>query len=119
VLNAVSVVSPQYAYTAGSAGTVLKYSAPFVGTESRVANAESILMYPNPVKDMCTIKLEGIAPEGISVHIFNLLGQDALKVENIIDNTVNLDLTGLEGGLYFYSIEKKNNVILTSKFVKE
>jgi len=119
VLNAVSVVSPQRAYTAGSAGTVLKYTAPFVGIESRVANSESILMYPNPVKDLCTIKLEGIAPEGISVHIYNLLGQDVLKVANISDNSVSLDLTDLEGGLYFYSIENKNDVIMTSKFVKE
>lgn len=71
------------------------------------------------VKDLCTIKLEGIALEGISVHIYNLLGQDALKVENIIDNTINLDLTGLESGLYFYTIENKNDVIMTSKFVKE
>jgi hypothetical protein len=68
---------------------------------------------------LCTIKLEGIALEGISVHIYNLLGQDALKVENIIDNTINLDLTGLESGLYFYTIENKNDVIMTSKFVKE
>jgi photosystem II stability/assembly factor-like uncharacterized protein len=119
VLNAVSVVSPQCAYTAGSTGTILKFSAPFVGIESQVANSESILMYPNPVKDLCTIKLEGIALEGISVHLYNLLGQAVLKVENIIDNTVNLDLSSLEGGFYFYSIENKNNVIMTSKFVKE
>ena len=76
-------------------------------------------MYPNPVKDLCTIKLEGISAEGISVHIYNLLGQDIMKVENISDKTVNLDFTGLEDGLYFYSIENRNHVLMTSKFVKE
>jgi len=119
VLNAVSVVSPQCAYTAGSAGMVLKYAAPFVGIESQVAGSGFAKMYPNPVKDLSTINLEGIAPEGISVHIYNLLGQDVRRVEHISTNTVNLDLSDLDVGLYFYSIKNKNSVILTSKFVKE
>lgn len=119
ILNAVSVVSPQSAYTAGSIGTLLKFTAPFVGIEPPVAGSGSVAMYPNPVKDYGTIKLEGIATDGINIHIYNLLGQEVMQVENIRDQTVRLDLSALESGLYFYSILRRNQVLTTSKFMKD
>jgi hypothetical protein len=75
-----------------------------------------------PVFDGMLAKPQRALPpikEGTSFNIYNLLGQGAKNVENIKNNTIDLDLTGLESGLYFYTIGQNEKVLLTSKFIKD
>lgn len=67
-------------------------------------------IFPNPVKDILTVKGENMA----QVTIFNSLGQIVRKIE-CNDNIVNINLDSMQPGMYFVNILDVNGKSATSK----
>lgn len=75
--------------------------------------ASNVSMYPNPTNNIVTIN----AIENInSVSVINVLGQTVLT-KDINSNNVSLDVSGLNSGQYFLSIDS-NGTKVVKKLIK-
>ena len=54
-----------------------------------------MMVFPNPANEVVTVTITGLK----SVSLYNMLGQEVLKAV-ATENACNLDLTGLQSGLY-------------------
>lgn len=74
----------------------------------------SFSLYPNPAHDQINVNFN--AKDKFTVEIFNVLG---CKVRSFTQdaNTLSIDISDLDKGLYFIRIREKNNV-LTRSFTK-
>lgn len=69
----------------------------------------SYSIYPNPIKDLLTIKFENDVPENIEV--INMLGKTICQTNNI--STINsLDLSSYNSGIYFIKLNYKGKSII-------
>ena len=62
-------------------------------------------LYPNPSNGLVTIELEGLQ----KVMVYNALGQVLISKE-ADGNSLQLDLSGFEGGLYWVKIISQNRI---------
>ncbi|MAP55518.1 T9SS type A sorting domain-containing protein [Altibacter sp.] len=100
----------QSAMPVGATFDLLIYD-PTLGTEDVVI--EGFDFYPNPVKDIVTIK----ANEAISmVTVFNVLGQQVLAMEGD-SNKMDIDFSAQASGTYFASVTV-GEAVKTVKLVK-
>jgi uncharacterized protein (TIGR02145 family) len=89
------------------------YSVRFVRDATSLSTTDfsnSIIMYPNPVKNMLTI--DGLVVK--DVVIYSVLGKAVLKMSN--QNTI--DVSSLSKGVYFIKVSDGINAS-TKKFIKE
>jgi hypothetical protein len=71
-------------------------------------NSESVFqIYPNPFNDVLNLYREGNSNEIIQVSIYNALGECCLK-ENFSGSSMNMDLSALQGNIFFISISGGN-----------
>lgn len=77
-------------------------------------NQTDLVIYPNPVKDLLNIKLNGEISM-TDYTIYNLLGQAIYKNN---DNTAEVDTENLSKGIYTIQINTSKGV-LNKKFIKE
>lgn len=75
---------------------------------------DGIRIYPNPVAERMTIRY----PEMESVVISNALGQTVKYMEFQHSSVENIELSGLQSGLYFITVEAAGKK-MSSKFIKE
>lgn len=75
---------------------------------------EGIRIYPNPVAERMTIRY----PEMESAVISNALGQTVKYLEFQLSSLENIELSGLQSGLYFITVEAAGKK-MSSKFIKE
>lgn len=75
-------------------------------------NNLQIKIFPNPASSLVNIRFEGEIAEPVTIRIINASG-NVVSVENRIpvNHAITLDITGLSSGLYFISIETKNQRI--------
>ena len=71
--------------------------------------AQTIALYPNPVRDRLTIKVESLE----AVEVYNLMGQQVM-----ISTSSVVDMSGLNQGIYFVCIKADGNTI-TKRVVKQ
>ncbi len=75
------------------------------------------MIFPNPVKDYVTVIFEGTLPSDISV--LDLTGKTVLQINSsAIYNSIHIDMSNLNLGLYFLVIKKEGN-FYKKKIVKE
>ena len=89
------------------------YSVRFVRYTTSLSTSDlssSIIMYPNPVKNMLTI--DGLVVK--DVVIYSVLGKAVLNISN--QNTI--DVSSLSKGVYFIKVSDGINAS-TNKFIKE
>jgi len=79
--------------------------------DSNLSDENSIHLFPNPVKDVLSIKSPSILKK---LEVFNVLGQKVMGREN----TNSLNVTKLKSGAYFLKIVNENSTISTKKFIK-
>lgn len=80
-----------------------------VGTELNI--------HPNPVRSMATITF---SPEVERVVILNLVGRELMAVPaEKGSNTLYIDLSHLEPGVYFISAQSQGRNLVTRRFLKE
>ena len=70
----------------------------------------SFVIYPNPVKDVLTVKGENMK----QVVISNALGQ-VVETINTNDNEVRVDVSAFNNGMYFINVIDNNGEMTTSK----
>lgn len=78
--------------------------------------------FPNPVKDITTLKLTLASPTDVSMNIYSLLGQNVYKnqagVLSAGIHELSVDATGLPKGVYFVSV-KVGDQVQTRKMIVE
>ena len=77
--------------------------------------------YPNPAHDMTTVSVNMKEAKDFNISLYNTVGQlirtiDAKGEKGL--NTVEMDLTGLNAGIYFYTV-KVGNSSVTNKLIIE
>ena len=65
-----------------------------------------------------TIKLNRQITESLEFTIYNSLGQ-SLRNFQLNSNDLQIDLSNLSSGLYYYSIKKKGEIIIKNKIIKK
>ncbi len=76
---------------------------------------ESILLYPNPVRDLLSVMIKNQSENTVEIELKDVLGNTLLKQEwNITSNkqTFNLNLSGLSRGFYFIKLNNGNTSII-------
>ncbi|MFK7979293.1 MAG: acetylxylan esterase [Saprospiraceae bacterium] len=82
----------------------------------------SILLYPNPARGTLFLNLERTSNpnELINISIYNLVGQKMIQKKlNTSDIKARFDISILNNGLYYLSIEENGKKTITKKFVVE
>ena len=75
-----------------------------------IETVESVNIFPNPVKDVLTVKGENMK----QVVIYNALGQ-AVETINTNDSEVRVDVSSFNNGMYFINVIDNNGEMITSK----
>lgn len=79
--------------------------------DSNLSDENSIHLFPNPVKDILSIKSPLILKK---LEVFNVLGQKVMGREN----TNSLNVTKLNSGAYILKTISENGTVSTKKFIK-
>jgi hypothetical protein len=76
--------------------------------------------FPNPVKDVLTVTFRNAPTTGFDLSLFNLYGQEVAnrQVSSSNDNSFQMDLSHLPGGIYFLRIQKDGTGI-SRKIIKQ
>jgi len=78
---------------------------------------EHILVYPNPTNGIITIALDPSETESLEFIIYNSLGQSVGYFE-LDSNNLEINLSYLSNGIYYYHIENKGVLISQNKIIK-
>ncbi len=94
---------------------IVEHSTVLEIEDSDISNKVS--MYPNPVIDFLTIKLDGIDLQ--SITILNSYGQE-LRIIPVESNLASktIDLSNLNNGIYFIKISSQNGKPTINKIIK-
>jgi hypothetical protein len=92
----------------------LETTKEFVLNNQEFSFVENLKIYNTLVSDNLTLVIQNSLQNRASIHIFNMLGQ---KVKTIItnNNTIQIDTSDLESGLYFLMSDE---LIGIQKFLK-
>jgi hypothetical protein len=86
-----------------------------VGIANNDIPTTEIRLSPNPASDQVTVAMHGAIPEA-QIIVYNVLGKKVLEQQ--ISNGSILSVTGLDEGIYFYSILKNNQILEQGKLQK-
>jgi hypothetical protein len=81
----------------------------FTGINDLPANSSEIDVYPNP--SMNVFNISGVTNKSI-INVYNLVGEKIMtKNYDPTSGTLQLDLSGFNGGIYLISIETGNKLV--------
>jgi hypothetical protein len=72
-----------------------------------------VKVYPNPVKDIYTLKINDLNSGILSFKLYNILG-DLVDTKSINSTEEKLNRNNLPSGTYFYTISSEENGIISS-----
>jgi hypothetical protein len=72
-------------------------------------------VYPNPANDILNIDIKNFNKENLSVNIVDVIGKEVLKS----DYKNQIDVSFLEKGIYFVSIQQDRKTLGVKKIIKE
>ena len=78
-------------------------------------NLYDLLAYPNPTDGQLTVALEGAS--GFGYHVYSLTGQCVMS-GTVVGKEIQLDMGGLNKGVYYVSIEWNDNRSIQKVIVK-
>ena len=91
-----------------------------LGVKETVNNKTRFNIYPNPFTSSSILHIEGdLNANKISLVIYDLIGKEVKRLENIKENNVIIDRINLIDGIYFYKLLENNKIIATGKLVAE
>lgn len=79
-------------------------------------NSESINVFPNPSSDFITIQYPNPENKIFTLLIYNAMGQEVRKIENISGSEVKIESANWQSGLYFFRMQDKNITVDHGKF---
>ena len=80
---------------------------------TRSLNADAISVYPNPASEILHISNTGIFE---TITIANIMGQ-TMDVIHVVSNSLVLDISGYDTGLYMISLESAEDGSVIKKFI--
>ncbi|GAB1855905.1 hypothetical protein MHTCC0001_07400 [Flavobacteriaceae bacterium MHTCC 0001] len=96
---------------------------PFTSANCSVLDVNDVLetttdfkIYPNPVQDNLTIENNNSLP--ITATIFNVLGKEILKINDINHSKIKINLSTLKAGVYLLQTTF-NNTTTTKRLIKQ
>ncbi|WP_300568729.1 T9SS type A sorting domain-containing protein [Flavobacterium sp.] len=101
--------------TNATTGGIFKYSGPALSVKD-FNNTSEFSAYPNPTNG--TIKLSSSVNNVSNVAVFDMLGKEVLTKNFSNLNEVEVDLSGLNNGVYFLKAATNNGGVQTMKIVK-
>jgi hypothetical protein len=78
----------------------------------------SLMLFPNPAKDMLNVRYALNGDAGGTISVYNLLGQKLMQYPTTNDLT-QIDISGLTSNMYLLSYSIYNQVVGTNKFIKQ
>lgn len=114
--------SVDYTFTAGSFSTTIRvnYIYSTDGINSSDLRVNSLTAYPNPATTNVTVAydLSGFRSGNTRLVITNLVGSKmAVSPISGTSGKVSVDLSTLDSGIYFYSIEADGKIVSTKKLI--
>ncbi|NQT76783.1 MAG: T9SS type A sorting domain-containing protein [Bacteroidetes bacterium] len=91
------------------------------GLNETIDNALPLSIYPNPVREILTIKIDQPKQAVFTIRIMNQLGQILMEQISTMDRSteVNMNTSELDEGIYFLQLIDENGLAYSGKFVKE
>lgn len=77
----------------------------------------SSTLSPNPAKDKTTLKFQQSGRDSYRMEVYDLIGNQVKTVENIQNGSVEIDLSDLEAGMYFYFLIRGSDRVSTGRLV--
>lgn len=109
------------ATVAANAFTVTPMRPTGIASAANAAANYEVGNYPNPAHDMTVISVNMKDNKDFSIALYNTVGQ-LIKTVNVKGNkganNVEMDLTGLNAGIYFYTVTMDNSKV-TNKLIIE
>ena len=105
--------------TGGSDNTfaVVRYNNSLTGDISEYSNISSqISIYPNPFSNTTTLKTDNLF-ENATFIVYNTLGEQVRKIDNITGQTFTFYRENLEQGIYFYHLKENNKMLSVDKLI--
>jgi len=101
--------------------TVYHYNSEPLGLTNNLHNIASVKIYPNPVSSSTTLEFNIKETNNVQITIIDILGKAVINIpkQELQPGSIkiNLDMTGLNNGLYFCQI-KSNENLQTVKLIK-
>ncbi|HRI28417.1 MAG TPA: T9SS type A sorting domain-containing protein [Chitinophagales bacterium] len=72
---------------------------------------------PNPAKDKTTLKFQYNNRDAFRLEIYDVIGNKVRVVENIAGSSVEIDISDLEVGMYFYFLVKGSERVSTGRLI--
>ena len=91
-----------------------------VQSEQYLVDEASITIYPNPVKDVFTLKVGHFSELEGQVRIFSMSGQEVASRPLAKGNrNVQIDMSKFQNGMYFLILDARNRKVIERQFVLE
>jgi hypothetical protein len=89
------------------------------GLHNEEREENEILLYPNPVKSQAKLSIPNVGkfPAGLTLIVYDILGREVRRIENIKTTEIKINRTNLPGGIYFYKIVDVGIVLKTGKII--
>lgn len=104
--------------------TFVKYTDLYLGTINFSIDNASLLVYPNPIENVATFEYDLHNSETITIDLVDISGRIIKAIENKSlksagNYKIQLNLEGLNSGLYFIRINAENKGNQTIKVIKK
>ena len=91
---------------------------PETGTSSTtMLSAGQVIIYPNPTSGFFTIESNEILKD-VEISIYNILGQRIYHMRSARTGKSEVDLSGMNNGVYIIKLRSENKLELTERLIK-
>lgn len=86
-----------------------------IGLRNKINNL--VKVYPNPVVQLLNVELDLEGKDSSLISIFDITGRELFK-STFFGQELQVDLSALDNGVYFYRVFNKQNIINEGQFIK-
>ena len=79
----------------------------------------SMDIYPNPAHDFAVVNIESALSQSLTLVVYDILGQEVNRVSGNSNEQIVIERNQLSNGLYFISVQHKDQIIGTAKLLLE
>jgi copper(I)-binding protein len=91
----------------------------FVGNDELALSDYSVLVYPNPAKDVVNFSIDSKDNSSeYAILITDLQGRTVAKADHNVASNVSIGTAGFNNGVYFYNVVSETGIVATGTFVK-
>jgi uncharacterized repeat protein (TIGR01451 family) len=88
------------------------------GLEEEINESSAVIVYPNPFNDQTTFVIRKETTNGsYTFEMTDVLGKTVRSINNISERQFTVSRSGLENGMYFYTIINNEGVIVKGKVI--